>query len=380
MFKRTGYMFSFPLLAAAAALVALAVSCGKEDVPGGGVPEEERLTVEFSLADMDEAATRVQGSSSLSSNEQRVNRWAVYVFNGSGAYVTHGVQSSVSNNQTSIRRTLGVGTYTVCAVVNYPTSWTPSANLSLSSLKAVTSPLADNSATSLVMFGQEDNVSITSTSTGKSIRVYRLVARLGVERVTVRMQSAFYAAQPFLLKGIYVTNVMSETTYGTDADASANTYGNRNMWYNTMGWMTSGSRTNPACPQAVVGDRGLGTNGNGVSIAQNGSYSTAHYFYVCPNTYSGADTHAATWSRRRTRIVIEGTVGGVTYYWQVNVQPQQRNNSYVLSEAVITRPGSTDPEQEVPGSISVTFDTTWPSSGVTTDGWNSQQITVSETS
>lgn len=374
MVKRTGHIL---LLALALAGVAPLSSCHRDPVPA-----DDSLTVEFSLADMaeEEGVTRVQGGTSLSSNEQRINRWAVYVFNSSGNYVTHGTQTSVSNNSTSIRKTLAVGTYTVCAVVNYPTGWTPPSNVTLNSLKGTSSSLADNSATSLVMFGQEDNVSITATSTGKAIRVYRLVARLGIQSIRVQMTSAFYASQPFLLKGVYVTNVMSETTFGTDANASSSTYSNRNMWYNTMGWMTSGSRTNPACPQAIVGDRGLGTNGNGVSIAQNGTYSTAHYFYVCPNTYSGTDTHAATWSRRRTRIIIEGTIGGVTYYWQVNVQPQARNNSYVLAQATITRPGSTDPEQEAPGSLDLVFDTTWPSSGVDSAGWNSQQITVTETS
>ena len=380
MCKRTGFSFIIPVLVAMV-LSGIVASCGKEVVPGTEDPEDG-VFVEFSLADLGAKSTRVQGSSSLTSNEQRVNRWAVYVFDGSGNYVTHGTQTSVTNanaSNASIRKTIGRGTYTVCAVVNYPTSWSAT-SMNRTALKAVSSSLADNSATSLVMFGEEENVSITASTTGKTIAVYRLVARLGIQSISVRMSSAFYAAQTFVLKGVYVTNVMSETTYGSDANASATTYNNRNMWYNTMGWMTSGSRTSPACPQAILGDRSLGTNGNGVTIAQNGSYTTAHYFYVCPNTFSGTDTHAATWSWRRTRIIIEGTIGGVTYYWQVNVQPQQRNNSYVVQEAVITRPGSTDPEQENPGSIDLVFDTTWPSSGVGSDGWNTNTITVSETS
>ena len=66
-------------------------------------------------------------------------------------------------------------------------------------------------------------------------------------------------------------------------------------------------------------------------------------------------THSGTWSARHTRIIIETTIDGTSIYYQVNLPVIARNNTYIAEEAIIGRIGSTDPEQEIPGAVTVTF-------------------------
>ena len=55
------------------------------------------------------------------------------------------------------------------------------------------------------------------------------------------------------------------------------------------------------------------------------------------------------WSIRPTRLVIEATLDGQLYYYPITLPSLEYNKSYEISNLVITRPGSDDPDMPVVG-------------------------------
>ena len=330
-------------------LIALsAASCGKEFY----LPGDDAVQVEFVVGG--EAATKVTGVSS--DNEQKINRWAVFVFSGSTR-----VAYSSSNSSAGIKLSVPAGTYDVYTMVNYPSGFSPAQASTYTAIHNLVAELSDNSASSLEMYGSVEDMEVTAGADTKVIPVKRLVARVGVKKVSVNMSKPADAAKTFVLKGIYVSNVYSRSWWGADLSESQMS-ATQGLWCNPLGqWNATGAAADN------LGDRSINA-----TVANGGSYSTPHYFYTFPNATS-SDTHAtSSWSKRHTRIVIEATLGGTTYYYQVNLPVTTRNNSYVVQDAVITKPGSLDPEDEVAGAIEVTFATD-------TEDW-SGPVGVTETS
>ena len=351
-----------PALLALALTVCLPVSCQK-DIPQGTVqeedvvdvpePEDEELqeemcTVEFSI---DSPDTKMTGISST--NETAINRWVLYIYDSSGS---NGKAPKVSSNGSNISVSITPGTYQVCAVVNYANSGSNAFNTSStisskSTLESKVSYLADNAYNSLFMYGSAQFTFTAGSNGTKQIPVTRLVSRLGVSKVTVNMAKPSDAAQTFILKGIYATNVAARCTFGSDY-GSSNTYLRPSNMYNAFGWMGSSSITSPAAPTALLGEPSINA-----TISNGSSHTTAHYMYVYPNA-STSDSHSSSTSTvRNTRIVIEATLGGVTYYYLIPVPGIVRNNTYTASQVTITGPGALDPELDSPAGLTVTFDT-----------------------
>ena len=357
---------------AALAVCAAALSCGKASVPGSVVPGEKGepdATVLFRIDDPE--GTRATGVSP--SDERRVNRWALYLFDKDSGTLSGAVE--VEGSDAPIGKTVTPGTYIACAVVNYATEGTgafaPASVSTRSALEGTVAYLSHNSVSSLVMYGSEEFTLSEGDNGTKGITVSRLVTRLVVKKVTVNMERPSDGGKTFVLKGIYVTNAYCRCRLGADY-APSEISSTRSLWYNTMGYHTSGSCTSPGCPDDLLGTR---TSIN-LTIANGSSYDTVHSFYAYPNA-TQSDQHGLSWNssygKRRTRIIIEATLGGTTYYYQVNLPPTARNNSYTIENAVITRPGSTSPAAESPpGSIDVRFSSS-------TDSWEGPE-TVTESS
>lgn len=323
------------ILPLALAALALPVSCG-EDAPDPTGPDGGRVTVEFVLG---APATRT-----VFSDESVVDHWSVFVFKGDGTLETHGVSSSSAGIQKSL---LPGVTYHVWAVVNAPSGFDPGSVTTESGLRSLASALGDNSSR-LVMFGGGTSYSFQGGSRQETVPVTRLACKIGLQQVTVNMTDPYYAAQTFVLKGVWVSNVYTASTLGSDHTAQQVSSSAQSAWLNRMG--------------SPSWDAVTGINR---TIAQGGSYSPSGcYFYAYPNaTPAASDTHDSPWSPRCTRLVINASIGGVDYYYQVTVPAMARNNSYVVSSATITKPGSRDPEEITDGAIDVVFSTE-------TDGWD----------
>ena len=75
-------------------------------------------------------------------------------------------------------------------------------------------------------------------------------------------------------------------------------------------------------------------------------YSGSRAFYVYPNR-TETDSQSNTFGPRYTRLVIETTLGGKTYYYPVSIKGIERNKTYNITDLTITRPGSLSPDVPV---------------------------------
>ena len=119
-------------------------------------------------------------------------------------------------------------------------------------------------------------------------------------------------------------------------------------WYNAMGWHGSGSMAPSSATDALVGDRSLD-----ISLKQNAYMAVNHSLYCFPNpTASERDSRAPDWCVRRTRLILETELDGVTGYYQATIPTPERNAHYVV-HCTLRKPGSTHPEQEGPDTMDV---------------------------
>lgn len=328
-------------------LAAGVLACEKADLsprpgaPESGTPVAATGTVSFSLGGPF-AATRV--ANPPSSAETTCNRWALWVFDSDGESVVYGTGLSGE----SIRKTVLVGSYTAVALVNYPERLIPSDIKKKTDITGWITELSDNAAGSMLMYGEISLDLEKDRTESRTIDVRRLVAKVGVKKVSVAFENPYLAAKNTVLEAIYLTNIYRTSRLGADFSATE-LRATEGAWYNAMGLRGAGDAV-PAM-DALVGELTIGA-----TLTPSAPHSTAHYFYAYPNaTPEGADTHNAAWSKRSTRLVLQVAVGDKTYYYQVQVPAMGRNRVYVADEIILKKLGSMDPEQEIPGSVDVVF-------------------------
>ena len=293
--------------------------------------------------DMCEAVFSVHSPTKASVAELAVNHWAVMLFDVANPAAVYRAESSSSNDITCVARK--GRSYRAYAIVNYPTEglgeFNPASIGNEGELLGYASYLSGNSPSGLVMFGYANlqNLPVSGTT---HISISRLCSKVSILKITVNMEDAKYEAMTFTLDALYLTNVFTKSTFGDDEIPSADSP----YWYNAMGWHGSGSVSSL---DLLLGERGINT------VIDNGaSYTTPYCFYTYPNTVSQYDDHNdAEWSARCTRLVIESTLGGKKYYYPVTLPDMKRNHNYIIEEAIIRRPGSLDPEGEIPGALDI---------------------------
>ena len=151
-----------------------------------------------------------------------------------------------------------------------------------------------------------------SGSTSVEITIKRYVARVSLGRITNSL-SGVYASREFVVRGVYLTNVAGNTTYGLSAPT---------LWYNKMGEDSNPAETLISC--------------SGVS---DGEYT----FYPYPNP-SESDASGGNWSSRHTKLVVEASIGGAICYYPIVLPVLQRNKTYTITELTVTMPGSDNPD------------------------------------
>lgn len=347
---------TFHAIVMAVVAVLVAGSCRKAWEPDTGTGEPETKALTFSLR----AAGGTRATGIRAADEEKVNRWLLFLFDEAGKRFTAPVE--VDGSGSTVLTLPMDRTFTVCALANYASI--PDVS-TLSALSGTLSNLGDNALSSLVMFGS-GTLRVDSDTDGYPVPVSRLVAKTGIQAVTVDMAEDFYAHEPFTLKAVYVTNVYTRSTLGSDPMPS----GTRSSWYNTMGWHGTGSAPASAPLDALTGHTGIDR-----VIANGTTDQTGEYFYFYPNKTSD-DTTSSFWSVRRTRLVIEAAIGtgaaARTCYYVVTLPPSKRNNTYIATSVRITHPGAPDPEEPTPYAMDVTFSTA-------ADGW-SGPVTINELS
>lgn len=353
MFNRTDYRKGLVAVLLSACL--LTPSCRREPLVVAAPEPDGRLDVSFVL-DVPSADTKV--SSPSAGDEQRVNRWALYVYDSSGGQVARGWTSSSGGMDVFLNQ----GTYRVVALVNYPDSgasaFNPDGDYSRTDLLGRAASLGQNAVSSLMMVADQE-VTVSSSGT-KQVAVSRHVARVGVVGITRQNGSnnAFNSAS-FTVTGIFVDNVLVSSRYDGVPTSAQTASGD--SWYRKMG----ADGTDTALNALLV------ENGLSIGLSAGQTHSVSHYFYVYPNPVEADSRSVSAWSPRRTRLVIRADVGGLTCYYPVTMPVMAANASYNVS-VTVSDYGAGDPEQDVPLSMQVAI-----SSSVA--GW-SGPVQVNETS
>ena len=316
--------------------------CHRAAPPGPGSVE-----VVFSVLGETTRATGTAG-------EAAVDDWTLLLYRD-GRLAEAGTSSSGSE----IRKTLPAGEYTAFAVVNPPASFVPAGFPDPGALAGAESALGDNAPGRLVMAGRRSVTVPVPDGSVQRLGVDRMVCKAGIRKISVQFANPDLAALPFRLKGIYLTNCYGKSRYGSDWTAG-DILSDASLWHNRMGFH----------PETGV-DALLAETGLDISVTPDRPHTQEHVFYFYPNPLpEPLDTRSGTWTRRRTRLVLEAQVGERTYYYPVTLPESQRNRTYLIEEAVIRKLGSLDPEKDEPGSIEVTFSTV-------SEDWG-QEYTVTE--
>ena len=322
--------------------VLLLAGCDRAAAPGPAPVE-----VVFSVLGEGTRLTGAEGEAAVSS-------WALLLYRD-GRLTEAGTSASGSD----IRKTLPAGDYAAFAVVNPPASFSPAGFPDPGALSRAESALGDNAPGRLVMAGSRTVTVPVPDGATQRIGVDRLVCKAGIRKISVRFDNPELAARPFRLKGIYLTNCYGTSRYGKDW-TTEDIRSDGSSWHNRMGFHSESGL------DGILAETGLD-----IPVTADQPHTQEHVFYFYPNPLPEAlDSRSGTWTRRRTRLVLEAQIGERTYYYPVTLPPSQRNRTYLIEEAVIRKLGSRDPEKDEPGSIDVSF-------SVLPDAW-APEYTVTE--
>lgn len=251
--------------------------------------------------------------------ESKVNSIQVFVFRPDGTVDAY--KKASASPVTGVSCT--AGTRTIYAVVNCPTDL--STIKSLTDFNAKTLAFANEKLGGFQMVGNTSK-NITLDDANVTLTVDRAVAKIHLSNIKLDFQAAVYKNMPFKITRIYAINVIGNyaVTYPTSVVAPS---------VNVAKCGTSLSADSkvlllwqPSSPITV-------TNGaDATSIDRS--------FYVYPN-YS-------TIEGNKTRIVVEATLGGTTYYYPLTFGTSIKANTYYdITGLLIKRQGSDNPNVPV---------------------------------
>ena len=282
------------------------------------LPETSDGRIDLVVSVSDGASTKA--SSALSDAD--VSSLAVYVFEADGKIDTHG---SASSNSVALKCFPAAGKQ-VYAIVNKTVSGEVK---TIADLKALTSDLSETSTKNFVMAGTKTGVNLT-TGGSVTVDVYRIGAKVSIGAIKNNLQEPYYQTLPFVVKGIYLINVSTGAfpLFGDSFTPSS--------WANKCKWV-SDSKYNALAYESA-----------NLSVAYGASTSGTHWLYCYPNPVT-VDHEGSTWNSAgaKTRLVIETTIGGETYYYPITLDGVSRNCHYSISGLEITRRGSKDPNTPV---------------------------------
>ena len=280
------------------AVLFAALSCQKSIVPEDTVPDGPTGEIVLRIG---QPQTKVAVSAM---SEHRINQVQVFVFNTNGVLETDRTATNTGSAAgLSVTLTSKVGLKTICALVNAPRI-TPA---TLEELENSVSDLRDNSVNNLVMTGRTD-IAVTEysgTPLTFDIPVRKLAAAVVVSSVNVDFSNTSLEGTPFVLKAVYVKNVVGRVPYGDPGHAL-------NFMYNKTKL--------DASPLPLTYD--------GCNLT---SYSSPdRVLYVYPNAKKG-----------ETCLVLHALVGGKDSYYPFDLPVLEANKKYSVS-VNITMQGKAD--------------------------------------
>lgn len=292
---------------AAVLAVISGTSCTKdENVAPAQVGEVGKATLQVSVpVDATKATT--------TPSEDAVSSLQVFVFRTEDG--TLDAYQSAENTTLTVNCT--TGEKDIVALVNAPDM---TEITTLTGLKTAVSNLSDNEINKFVMYGIDEKVNVTEGNSYETITVSRLVARIGISKITNDFSLPQYQQMDFLITGIYLVNAVGDVQYDGTSSPS--------VWYNKGG--NCGDLTDLLYDEC-----------DNCNLDYGESYTTWHYFYCYPNP-TEAESDAASF----TRLVVETTLDGTTWYYPVNIEGIESNHAYDI-ELTITRLGSSSADEAI---------------------------------
>lgn len=307
-----------------AAFAAVAVmSCNEKNADLPHVEEDAEL-VTFSVS-VPGLETKSTGGSA--DDEKKINSLQVFVFNQHGVYET---SSLASKGEVSITCTAGQKRLVALVNSNEETNVSDYETLADRSVY-----LEDSDVDDLVMLG--DTTVAVAADKSIDVEVSYLSSKVVLESVKLQLENPLHESLDFAVTSVFLTNVAGDRKYIDDSTPS--------VWYHegadlfkTLPFIydsVSDGALDPDAPDGYVGN---------------------HYFYCFPNV---SDT--------KTRLVIETSIGGETYYYPIILDELLPNNQYSYS-VVLTRLGTDSPDGSLEkGTCGVT---------VSIKGWTTNSSTV----
>ena len=334
-------MFKRGLFMAFVAITSLA--CSKENPSEQAAQQTQMATLEVNVFDGITTRATSVNDANIGTAERDIQ---VLVFNSEGDLLAYGANEDSS---TKVSLSIPTGTVECYAVVN---SYD---DLSVIATKTVfqkhLSHLKDNDPTRMEMLGSVTK-SVVAGENSVSIAVKRFASKVQIDKITPAFTAPAHRAMEFKITGIYLINVNGTCPYTMVPTAASES----TSWYNKRKYVSGDCNhlitDKFSTPVAMQTSAGVVT-----------PYSTPHYLYCYPNPIT-TDVSTTTWSERVSRLVVETTLGGTTYYYSVNIPTPQCNTVYQITNMKITGLGTDTPDAVVQkGSLSVSLTVTDWSTG-----------------
>lgn len=247
-------------------------------------------------------------------NDATVNQYQVFVFRDNGT-LEAGSYGTDASQTVKVTR----GAKTVAVLTN---SAKISQTVTFETLKDYVLQLSENSTSSVQMFGTQ-TINLTGNA-DVTVEVTRLLSKISIGTIENAIELDQYKDLTLTVKGIYLINVVGERKIDNAYASTA--------WYNKM------KLYNTECPALLYDSMSQ-------TIANGSSYSANRFFYCYPN--DSADSTADTWSPRKTRLVVEVTLGTETWYYPVTINEVVANTHYQITGLKITRIGAKTPDETI---------------------------------
>lgn len=314
----------FSFIAVLAALAGLA-ACNKEyDVPAGRTASGLcSISVGIKGAGV---TTRSAGTAA----ENAYDNAKILAFNSNNVLTDYKTW-----NGSNVKFTLPADNYTFCAVLNFDENDVPGFISDLDDFDDTVAKLTGMTGTAarrrFTMTGRETGVTVNSDSPAGVVQIHvqRLVARIVLKKITRDMVTSSNQEKTFHFVKAYAINVVGDEPYENRGAYEPE------EWLNKMGYTASAADGLLCIPGNVDIDDGDVWQPSGDAV-----------IYVLPN-YTTDDSHAGAWSPRKTRIVIEGTLGGETCYYPITFNEIDGNTCYTIANVTLTKEGSDHPDVPV---------------------------------
>ena len=319
------------------------LACSKENPSEQAAQQTQMATLEVNVAEGITTRATSVNDANIGSAAGDIQ---VLVFNNEGDLLAYGINAASSS---TISMSIPTGTVECYAVVN--------SSDDLSSIATKTnflkrlSHLKNNTTSRMEMLGSVSKT-VAAGANSVSIAVKRFASKVQIDKITPAFAAPAHRAMEFKLTGIYLINVNGTCPYTMVPTAASES----TSWYNKRKYVSGDCNhliTDKFSTHVIMQ----------TSAGEVTPYSTPHYLYCYPNPVT-TDVSTTTWSERISRLVVETTLGGTTYYYSVNIPTPQCNTVYQITNMKITGLGTDTPDAVVQkGSLSVSLTVTDWSTG-----------------